>query len=302
MPSPRLATIRRHCLPMGPVETDVQPVVRPLPGIKCVLFDIYGTLFVSDSGDVGTAATGEREQALSDALRAVGLRLQRATLEDDCNGGRRAGDHLIAAIRDAHQSSRKQGIEYPEVDIVAIWKDTLQRLGQSKLLAAPAEHVDFYELALEYEMRTNPTWPMPGVRECLRRLVHRGSRLGMISNAQFFTQQLFPALLDQPADALGFESCLQFYSYQWGRAKPGLFLYQRAVEALSRIKIDAHDVLYVGNDMLNDVTPAWNVGFRTALFAGDARSLRLRRGDPRVAGIEPDVVITELSQLDGCIE
>lgn len=300
MPSPHLATIRRHCLPMEPVRTQVQPVVRPLRGIKCVLFDIYGTLFVSSSGDVGTAAARQREEAFGDALRAIGLPLQADPAGD--GEGRRAADHLMAAIRDAHQDARHQGIKYPEVDIIAIWKETLRRLRESKWLLALPGDVDLYALALEYEMRTNPTWPMPGVSDCLRRLVERGLRLGLISNAQFFTQQLFPALLDRPAEALGFESSLQFYSYQWGRAKPSLFLYKRAVEALSRIGVDAHDVLYVGNDMLNDVTPARNVGFRTALFAGDARSWRPRRGDPRVAGIEPDLVITELSQLDGCIE
>ena len=38
-------------------------------------------------------------------------------------------------------------------------------------------------------------------------------------------------------------------------------------------------------------------GLRTALFAGDARSLRLRRDDPRCAAVCPDLVLTGLSQL-----
>ena len=49
--------------------------------------------------------------------------------------------------------------------------------------------------------------------------------------------------------------------------------------------------------MLNDILPATKCGFRTALFAGDARSLRLRDQDSRVADITPDIIATDLAQL-----
>jgi putative hydrolase of the HAD superfamily len=47
---------------------------------------------------------------------------------------------------------------------------------------------------------------------------------------------------------------------------------------------------------------AGRVGFRTALFAGDARSYRPRQGDPRVESVVPDLVITSLSMLLSCLE
>ena len=53
----------------------------------------------------------------------------------------------------------------------------------------------------------------------------------------------------------------------------------------------------VGNDVRNDLLGARAAGLRTALFAGDARSLRLRRDDPRCAAVCPDLVLTHLSQL-----
>ena len=51
--------------------------------------------------------------------------------------------------------------------------------------------------------------------------------------------------------------------------------------------------------MRNDIATASAVGFRTALFAGDRRSLRWRTED----GIktQPDVVLTELSQILNCV-
>ena len=61
--------------------------------------------------------------------------------------------------------------------------------------------------------------------------------------------------------------------------------------------IETSSVLYLGNDMLNDILPADRAGFQTALFAGDARSLRLRKDDPRCQGLAADLVITDLMQL-----
>ena len=96
---------------------------------------------------------------------------------------------------------------------------------------------------------------------------------------------------------LGFDSRLLFFSFAYLRAKPGTFLYERAREVLSDQGIRADEVLFVGNDMRNDIWPAQTVGFRTALFAGDRRSLRLRADDPCCAGLRADVTVTELGQL-----
>jgi putative hydrolase of the HAD superfamily len=49
--------------------------------------------------------------------------------------------------------------------------------------------------------------------------------------------------------------------------------------------------------MLKDIWPATQLGFKTALFAGDGRSLRLREDDERCRAVQPDLVIDHLSQL-----
>jgi putative hydrolase of the HAD superfamily len=50
--------------------------------------------------------------------------------------------------------------------------------------------------------------------------------------------------------------------------------------------------------MLNDISTASAAGCRTALFAGDRRSLRLREGENTV---EPDMIITGLTELESLI-
>jgi len=40
---------------------------------------------------------------------------------------------------------------------------------------------------------------------------------------------------------------------------------------------------------------------KTALFAGDSRSLKWRKDDARTKDLTPDLIITELRQLPECV-
>ena len=82
-----------------------------------------------------------------------------------------------------------------------------------------------------------------------------------------------------------------------GCAKPSAKLFEMAVSAIADKGFDTATSLFVGNDMLNDIFPAHRLGFQTALFAGDARSLRLRKDDPRCHNLSADLILTDLGQL-----
>ena len=285
---------RKHCRPLEPRPTDQMPVLAKLVGIRAVLFDLYGTLFISASGEVGTSRESACDEALSGALEAMGVPPTRPL--------GRAVHCLFDVIEDFHGAARQAGIAYPEVDIVDVWEWVVSRLAAQGLLEKrPWERADLERLAVEYEARANPVWPMPGLEACLRWLSDRGLVLGIISNGQFYTRELFAALLGQPAEFWGIDDEVQFYSYQHGRAKPGLHLYKMAARALERRGVEPAAVLYVGNDMRNDIFPAREIGFRTALYAGDRRSLRLRQDDPRVAAVRPDLTVTRLADLSECL-
>lgn len=281
--------LRARSSPMEPLPTDVEPRITPLDDVRAVLFDVYGTLVTSGSGDVGTAEKSGKGAAFVEAVAAVGL-----NYTGDGDDGVR---NLVATIR-AHQDANEEA-EYPEIDITRVWH---QLLRTEKIAGRIDGPVDLDEpaldrLAIEYETRVNPVWPMPTARETLHALRDSGRLLGIVSNAQFFTPLLFPALLGASLEELGFDPGVQFYSYRYLQAKPGTLLYERARDVIVERGLEPHQVLYVGNDLLNDVTPAAAVGFRTVLFAGDARSLRMRAGDERVAGVEPTNVVTRLEQI-----
>ena len=49
------STVFESCLEeMLPIPTGLEPKGEVGDGIKCILFDIYGTLFISGSGDIGS--------------------------------------------------------------------------------------------------------------------------------------------------------------------------------------------------------------------------------------------------------
>jgi putative hydrolase of the HAD superfamily len=243
-----------------------------------MLFDIYGTLFISASGDIGIAKGGKKPLRQLDSLLNrfdIGL----------------SSKHLLAAyyraIETDHRNSQASGIAFPEVDIMRIWKKVLG--------SASSEQVR--DFAVAFELLSNPTYPMPNLAKLLEACRKSNARMGLISNAQFYTPLLFQWFLNADAETLGFDPDLVFFSYRHGHAKPGQHLYQLAANQLRRMKIPVASVLYVGNDMLNDIYPAQQIGFLTALFAGDARSLRMREDDPRCRDIEPNLVVTDLKQL-----
>ncbi|MEM8944956.1 MAG: HAD family hydrolase [Planctomycetota bacterium] len=282
------AIIERNRRPLQPIVTDVAPRLRHFHGLQAVLFDVYGTLLISASGDIGADAGDHRIVALEETCRSLQVQLACPAAE--------MIRQLEAAISAAHAKARSAGIEYPEVDIVEVWQSVL-----TDAVNDDTSVIDLRSFALEYEVRANPVWPMPGAASTLDQLRDRGLVLGIVSNAQFFTPLLFRPLLGKSVTTFGFAPQLLYFSYEHRQAKPGNYLYLRAKGQLESLGVSADQVLYVGNDMLNDVTAAASVGFRTALFAGDQRSLRWRERDERVSDVQPDVVVTELSQLLECL-
>ena len=139
---------------------------------------------------------------------------------------------------------------------------------------------------------------MPGLPELLDAAAACGLVLGLVSNAQFYTPLMLEAFLGKTLEEAGFDPACCLFSYRLLEAKPSLRLYEQALSALARDwNIAPREVLYLGNDQRNDIWPAARLGSKTVLFAGDSRSLRLRQDDPDCAGVLPDGIITDLSQL-----
>lgn len=287
-----IARIKALSRPLEPLPTHHPTRMSPLTGIRAVMFDIYGTLIISASGDIGTVGGHDAEQVLREALAATGLRADELPAETHISAT------LGRAIRAAQEHRRRQGIEFPEVDILEVWTSVLRAVPDLGVSRGGLSDARLRALAIEYECRDNPVWPMPGMREMLEHLRATGKHLGIVSNAQFYTPLVIHALLGTTLAELGFDPRLCAWSYRHLEAKPSTRLFQSVLDELAnQYGVTAEQTLYVGNDCLNDIWPAVRLGCRTALFAGDARSLRLREDDARCSGLQPDLVIEHLHRL-----
>ncbi|CAB1061212.1 Mannosylglucosyl-3-phosphoglycerate phosphatase [Olavius sp. associated proteobacterium Delta 1] len=271
-------SIQNYIRRLKPIPTSFAPAGDLTHDIRCVLFDIYGTLFVSGSGDISLA-----EQD-SPQMEEIKFLLAKHEIQ---KSPRVLLDELHGAVKARHLELHLKGIDFPEVKIDRIWRQVLQ----------PKDQDSVRQFAAEFELISNPVYPMPNLADLLSTCRQKGLLMGIISNAQFYTPYLFNWFLDSDPVGLGFSPDLIFYSYCFEMAKPTVALFKMAADKLKEKQIQPASVLYIGNDMLNDIYPAQKSGFQTALFAGDGRSLRLRTDDPRCRRLTPDLIVTDLSQL-----
>jgi len=261
-----------------------------LRGIRAVLFDLYGTLFISAAGEISAGTAEENTPLFCDEIKEM-------------------NEYFRQAVRFHHNKAKAEGIAWPEVRAEEIWAAYKGKIPEAWILPqrlrANSEKIGKRaalrcagrELALRFELACNPVYPMPNAEQMLRKLAQDGIILGIISNAQFYTPLLFNAFFNAAPQEMGFDPELCIYSYEENEAKPSSALFAKALKYLTQCKIKPEEILYIGNDMKNDIVPAADAGFRTALFAGDRRSLRLRNDEPSCKGKKPAIVLENFAEL-----
>ncbi len=284
----------RHLIPN---PTGVAPELSrhdgPVP--KVLLFDIYGTLLLSASGDIDKVKLDPA--ALAEAVAPFGL-----PFPPDEDFFLRLIKQYQSVVSETWYAQRTEDRPFPEIDILSVWERLLAEFAGELSPAQLPPPEQLRHVAMVFELCTNPVTPMPGMKALLDQLREEGLRLGIVSNAQFYTPVILNYFLtgkwEQTPDlSRWFDHDLCVYSYRECRAKPDARLFDKIKEILTAEDVPGEEVMFIGNDVKKDLMPAAAVGFRTILFAGDARSLRLYRHEPAAAIFRPDYTITELQQI-----
>lgn len=271
----RHGTVEQAKLPDTPFyKSRLLPAAKLPREPKLVLFDIYGTLLASALGEVsaklesdGGLVAGRRPALAADTACSDSLREQLRQL----------------IVRD-HAIARASGRPFPEVDIIDVFQRAMN------LPADPAQRLEAARQCVSCECLWNPCTAMPGATAFMRLCRDAGIRMGIISNAQFYTPLFLEAAFNEPViDNFLLPELLQ-WSWLSGRAKPDAWMFEILMRAIEHHGIRRDQVLYIGNDALNDCATAAEAGFMTCLFAGDARSLKVRRRDARVNRHPPMVI------------
>ena len=290
---------------LEPLDTPLRSVA--LPGIRAVLWDIYGTLLGCALGDLEASLQDPQRQTQAAALLIERFSLQGPLRQLNGHAPLEIAlrDRYLALIDQSHRQSRAAGVEYPEVIIQDIWLTIVEDCRRQGW-TSPNEESPYHTAcrwAYFFEAAFNKTYLYPGAAECLDHL-HRASLVqGIISNAQFYTPiRLRHFLRRQLArDQFQLEDIfiepLVLFSYELGFSKPNPIAFCRCLDRLKQQGIPPEQTLYVGNDMLNDIYAAQQHNLRTALFVGDRGQAKLRPDEPRCRNIEPDIIIADLDQL-----
>lgn len=263
--------------------------------IKAVIFDIYGTLLISSSGDIDQATLNKEN--LQTAMEAGGFDFNSCKPEV-CTF---LLEQLQNQIAIQHNELRSNGHPFPDVDIFRVWRNMFEKAEKKGLIKLTGNEA-WADTIFVFEILSNKVYPMPGMKEVLLAIKAKGIPMGIVSNAQFYTpiimNYFLTGELSTKQEIEYFEEDLAVYSFKELRAKPDTKLFDKFLPTLEqKYNIMPNEAIFVGNDMLKDVYTATNSGLKTVLFAGDERSLRLREDDMRVKGMFPNFIINDLSQL-----
>ncbi|HZK08411.1 MAG TPA: HAD family hydrolase [Bacteroidales bacterium] len=289
---------------LQPIPTAVAPRLDKIDGIKAIIFDIYGTLVVSASGDIDQIDLSQ--QNMRTALEEADYLLP----ENNPKKGEAVVAELLQKFTDTlrkhQQQLRDAGVPFPETDIRLVWDEWLKYALDSAYITTNGAS-DITRLTFVFEMLSNKIHPMPDMLEVLHYFHDRKYPLGIVSNAQFYTPVMMNYFIDGQArntESLPlFNDDITQFSYSLRKAKPDRTLFAPVLKALKEnYGIAPQESVFVGNDMYNDIYPAQDMGMKTVFFAGDERALRLREDKAEVKNLRPDAVITELIQLKQIIK
>ena len=282
---------------LGPIETkpsSVELKLKKLNGIKAVIFDVSGTLLTASTHlKIIPEPSEDYDQSIIDALEGADF--------DILDVNEKFSEIYIGHLRAHYDIRAAEGITYPEVNICDVWQDYLNELFSNGSIDGDITERSIMKLIMRHECNVAPVWPQKNILQAIRTIQDSGISLGTIATAQFYTPIVMEALFQNSLDTLGFKHPICVWSYEHQHRKPSELLYDICANGLKDLGINTNEAVYVGNDVLNDMLPASKHGFKTALFAGDAHSLRLHLDRDDCKKFKPNIIFNDFSQLVDCV-
>jgi FMN phosphatase YigB (HAD superfamily) len=297
-----------------PAAPDVEPPrARPhlkhIPGIKVVLWNVYGTLLNIFDGEL----LFEHPQKL-----VMDVALDKTVQEFKMWGSmsRKPGQpseylaQIYSQVLAEQRGVSVGGEKYPEVQSERIWEAIVKKLLQKEYKF----DANFYgalnelsrKIAYFYHASIQGTACYPGCAQALQAVKTAGSRSGLLGDGQCFTAAQLQRGLHAQDETANMDDLiplsLRFLSCDVRARKPSERLFRHALQQLAVQQVAPKEVLHVGSRLLQDLVPARRLGMKTALFAGDRASLDATPEQLKDAGSRPDVMLTDLTQIADVIQ
>lgn len=298
--------------PTAPPRVPVKavPSIKPLPGIRAVTWNVYGTLLRITDGDL---------LLLPQQPLRMQVALEKTIKEFNMwqSMSRKPGapwEYMLSQYKDVFEEMQltvpaKKG-DVGQVVSTRLWRKLISRLEQKEY----QYDEDFYGDADEYAEKVAFFFQscLQGVATMdkgvavVKAITDAGLAQGLLADGQSFTLvqllRAFQATTRLPALGRLFTPGCVVLSHDVGVRKPSRTLFTTAVEAFGQIGLAPAEVLYVSNRLRDDLTVAKQLGFRTALFAGDKNTVQVAIDDLMSHELRPDRLLTELTQIRNLLE
>jgi putative hydrolase of the HAD superfamily len=240
--------------------------------IQALLFDVNGTLV-----DI------ETDERMEEAYRAIAHFL---TYQDITLHRGEVLELYFQVMKEQFGASKEQ---FPEFDVVAVWREILRRHASSYTHSLPPEKLDQMPLFIAEMQRgisRKRLCAFPNAPEVLAHL-EKHYKLAVVSDAQ--TPYGAPEL--RAVGLAGYFDPIVI-SGDYGYRKPDPRLFQKALDEL---RVRPEHAIFVGNDRYRDVFGAQQLGMKTVLFASGP-------GAHHAQDAEPDYIIYHFSELPTAVE
>ncbi len=281
-----------------------KPHLVRLPGIRAVLWNLYGTLLCISEGEL----LFEHPQKLFMSV-ALDKTIQEFKMWGSMS--RKPGqpaeymEVIYSQVLGEQRGVTTGGERFPEVLAERVWESIIKKLLQKDY----KWDAGFYGALNEFSRKVayffhaslQGTACYPGAAEALRAVASAGLKQGFLADGQCFTRlQLQRGLKEQDETLALDEVCpseLSFLSCDLRARKPSERLFRHALSKLQELGLESQEILHVGSRLTQDISPARRLGMKTAFFAGDKTSLQATPEQLKEPNSRPDVLLTELAQI-----
>ena len=301
---------RKLIWPKVPALTTVKanPSIKPLPGIRAVLWDIYGTLLRISDGRF--TLFPEDEARLQIALdktihefnmwnhmyRKPGppwqsiIGLYRSTIERQSMRGSPKGD-------------------VTEVNLVDTWRALIEKLLEKDYTWDTGQYGDLDELsekvAYYFHCNLQATEARAGAVRAMSDVSAAGLTQGFLCDGQPFTLVQTLKALSMQGDLPPMYELLRpqtlILSSDCDVKKPSRSLFAKAVQNLRELGIPAQEILHVSCRLSTDLVPARAAGMKTALLVAEKSGLEVAADVLNAPTTRPDRLLTDLSHITDVI-
>ncbi|MEX0727239.1 MAG: HAD hydrolase-like protein [Planctomycetaceae bacterium] len=302
-----LETERQLIWPQPPpiVPVKATPYLKKIPGIRAVLWNLYGTLLHISEGELlfSHPQPLRMQIALDKTIHEFNM-WQSMTRKPGA-----PWEYLLPKYQQLLDSARMTATrrkgDVPEIDTAQIWEKLISRLEQKEYQYDVAFYGDREELAEKvayfFHASLQGVDVYPRGLETMQAVLAAGYRQGLLADVQSFSLPQMLRVMGRGGKLNDLTEIITpgcvTLSIARGVRKPSISLFEASVDELGELGIRPEAILYISSRLPDDLAIAKRMGMRTALFAGDKTSLRAGGDELKNPEMRPDRLLTELYQV-----